>query len=84
MWLPNHNNSAKGARHMDENTPIGFVKRGTISDPLTELLRIGARKLIEAAIQVELADFLQQFESRKTSEGKRGVIRKGISRNGKF
>ena len=50
MWLPNHNNSAKGARHMEENTPIGFVKRGTISDPLKELLRIGARKLIEAAI----------------------------------
>ena len=35
---------------MEENTPIGFVKRGTISDPLKELLRIGARKLIEAAI----------------------------------
>ena len=38
---PNHNNSAKGARHMEENTLIGFVKPGTISDPLTELLRKG-------------------------------------------
>ena len=62
---------------MEENTPIGFVKPGTISDPLTELLKMGARKLIEAAIQAELAEFLQQFESRKTSEGKRGVIRNG-------
>ena len=62
---------------MEENTPIGFVNSGTISDPLTELLRIGARKLIEAAIQAELLEFLQQFESRKTSEGKRGVIRNG-------
>ena len=69
---------------MEENTPIGFVKPGTISDPLAELLRIGARKLFEAAIQAKLAEFLGQFESRKTSEGKRGVIRKGISRNGKF
>ena len=77
MWLPNHNNSAKGAHRMEENTPIGFVKPGTISDPLTELLRMGARKLIEAAIQAELAEFLQQFETRKTSQGKRGVIRNG-------
>lgn len=77
MWLPNHNNSAKGARRIEENTPIGFVKPGTISDPLTELLRMGARKLIEAAIQAELAEFLQQFETRKTSKGKRGVIRNG-------
>ena len=77
MRLPNHNNSAKVARHMEKNTPIEFEKPGTISDPLTELLRMGARKLIEAAIQAELAEFLHQFESRKTSEGKRGVIRNG-------
>ena len=62
---------------MEENTPIGFVKPRTISDPLTELLRMGARKLIEAAIQVELAEFLQQLETRKTSTVKRGVIRNG-------
>ena len=62
---------------MEENTLIGFVKPGTISDPLTELLRMGARKLIEAAIQAELSEFLGQFEQRKTSEGKRGVIRNG-------
>ena len=64
---------------MEENTLIGFVKpgTGTISDPLTELLRMGARKLIEAAIQAELSEFLGQFEQRKTSEGKRGVIRNG-------
>ncbi len=35
---------------MEEDTLIGLVKPGTISDPLTELLRMGARKLIEAAI----------------------------------
>ena len=62
---------------MEENTLIGFVKPRTISDPLTELLRMGARKLIEAAIQAELSEFLGQFEQRKTSEGKRGVIRNG-------
>ena len=62
---------------MEENTLIGFVKPGTMSDPLTELLRMGARKLIEAAIQAELSEFLGQFEQRKTSEGKRGVIRNG-------
>ena len=45
--------------------------------PAAELLRMGARKLIEAAIQAELSEFLGQFEQRKTSEGKRGVIRNG-------
>ena len=62
---------------MKKNTPIGFEEPGTISDPLTELLRVGARRLIEAAIQAELAEFLQEFESLKTSEEKRGVIRNG-------
>ena len=62
---------------MEENTPIEFSKPGTISDPLTELLRRGARKLIEAAIHAELSEFLGQFEQRKTAEGKRGVIRNG-------
>ena len=57
MWLPNHNNSAKGARHKEENKLIGFVKPRTISDPMTELLRMGARKLSEAAIQAELSEF---------------------------
>ena len=62
---------------MEKNTPIEFEKPGTISDPLTELLRMGARKLIEAAIQAELAEFLKQFEMKITPEGKRGVIRNG-------
>jgi len=30
MWLPNHNNSAKGARRMGKNTPIECEKPGTI------------------------------------------------------
>ena len=62
---------------MEKNTPIEFSNSGTISDPLTELLRTGARKLIEAAIQAELAEFLKQFEMKVTPEGKRGVIRNG-------
>ena len=62
---------------MEEITPLEFSKPGMISDPLTDLLRMGARKLIEAAIQAERAEFLQPFESRKTSEGKGGVIRNG-------
>ncbi|AIA30886.1 TetR family transcriptional regulator [Leptospirillum ferriphilum YSK] len=40
-------------------------------------MRRGSRTLIEAAIQAELAEYLQKFGSRKTSGGKRSVIRNG-------
>lgn len=46
-------------------------------DPLTEILRSGARQLIQAAIQVELQEFLAQYQDRRLEDGRFSVVRNG-------
>ena len=46
-------------------------------DPLTELLRNGARKLIAEAIQTELSEVLQQYGDQRTEDGRQRVVRNG-------
>ncbi len=46
-------------------------------DPLTELLRSGAKQLITEAIQAELAELMASFDNQKTSEGRQRVVRNG-------
>ncbi|MCU7880734.1 MAG: hypothetical protein KZQ66_00180 [Candidatus Thiodiazotropha sp. (ex Lucinoma aequizonata)] len=53
------------------------VGRDTISDPLTELLRIGAERLIYQAVEVELLELLAEHSERRTENGKAGVVRNG-------
>lgn len=49
----------------------------TVLDPLTELLRVGARDLIKQAVEAELADMLSQYESHKLPDGRQAVVRNG-------
>lgn len=46
-------------------------------DPLTELLRDGARFLIGAAVRWEFEEFLEQFEDRHLRDGRVAVVRNG-------
>lgn len=46
-------------------------------DPLTELLRRGAKELIKAAVEAELEDFLKGHESLKLESGRQAVVRNG-------
>jgi len=46
-------------------------------DPLTELLRSGAKKLIAEAVQAELDNFMQRFADEKTDKGRQRVVRSG-------
>lgn len=62
---------------MRENNVVDFSGREAFSDSLTELLRTGARQLIEQAVEAELADFMEQFSGRVTSDGKAAVVRNG-------
>ncbi len=41
---------------MKENSVVEVLGRGELSDPRTELLRSGARKLIERAVELELEE----------------------------
>ena len=47
------------------------------SDPLQEVLREGARKMLAAAIETEVSDFIKQHDSLKTDEGELAVVRNG-------
>jgi putative transposase len=56
---------------------IQLVQPGSFADPLTDVLRNGARALLAQAIEAEVADFLHQHASLKTSDGRQRVVRHG-------
>jgi len=61
---------------MSKDTVIE-VSSKEISDPLTDLLRQGARQLLSQAIQAELEEVLMSFEDEKTDNGRQRVVRSG-------
>ena len=68
----------KGICHMPENTitqlpdPSGFS-----TDPFTDIIRDGARKLIEQAIHAELAALMAAFSAEKLENGTSRLVRHG-------
>ena len=62
---------------MDDATIIDFTGRDTVTDPLTDLLRKGARELLQAAVEAERDAFLAAFSERRTSDGRAAVVRSG-------
>ena len=52
--------------------PSGFSP-----DPLTDILRTGARRLIEQAVEAELAALLAAHADNKTEDGRSRVVRDG-------
>jgi putative transposase len=50
---------------------------GFSPDPLTELLRSGAQRLIEQAVEAELAVLLEVYASDKTDGGRARLVRHG-------
>lgn len=63
---------------MDNFTPKAVpTPEVTINDPLTELLRVGARGLIAQAVEAELALMLAKHEDIKLTDGRQAVVRNG-------
>ncbi len=54
---------------MNNDNVITLSDREKVADPLTELLRSGARKLIEQAIESELSALLDEHADRRTEAG---------------
>ena len=50
---------------------------GFSADPLTDLVRSGARQLIEQALEAELGALLAQFSNETTDEGHARIVRHG-------
>ncbi len=62
---------------MNKNNVVELSGRVGSSDPLTELLRQGARDLIQQAVEAELAEYLQGFQGRRLEDGRAAVVRNG-------
>jgi hypothetical protein len=50
---------------------------GILPDPLTDLLRSGAQRLIQQAIEAELGVLLEAYAGDKTNDGRARLVRHG-------
>lgn len=62
---------------MNKSTVIALEDRAESLDPRTELLRVGARQLIEQAVETELQELLAAHAGRLLADGRAGVVRNG-------
>jgi hypothetical protein len=49
----------------------------TIDDPLTEVLRAGARELLAKAVEAEVEEFLATHAGLRTTDGHQRIVRHG-------
>ena len=62
---------------MSDPNVVKLLQPGSFADPLTEVLRKGARALLAQAIEAEVAEFLAQHVDLKTATGLSRVVRHG-------
>ena len=62
---------------MKNNNVVSLAVRVGTQDDLTELLRIGAAKLIRQAVEAEFESLLAGYEGQKTADGRPAVVRNG-------
>jgi putative transposase len=64
----------RGTPHTNQDTLVQLRAPGAIEDGLTELVRNGAKQLIQQAVEAELAELLEQNSHRRNERGDaRGV-----------
>ena len=62
---------------MSKSNVIEFEGRAESADPLTALLRSGARQLLQQAIEAEVQELLATHSDRVLEDGRTGVVRNG-------
>jgi transposase-like protein len=62
---------------MSEDKVVPFRQKDEIEDPLTEILRAGAKRLIEQAVEAEFSAFLGSHGDLKLPDGRQRVVRHG-------
>ena len=63
---------------MDHDNVLQLTSPGFVDDPLTEVLRKGARQLLEQAINAEVAELLEQYLHLKDDQGRARLVRNGF------
>src|SRR5437016_5767931 len=69
--------SIEGRYAMTDTNVFQLSQPGTFSDPLTEVLRNGARVLLAQAVEVEVASFVDEHAGQLTEQGRRRLVRHG-------
>ena len=62
---------------MFENKVVPLRQKDEIDDPLSEILRAGAKRLIEQAVEAEFAAFLGSHADLKLPDGRQRIVRHG-------
>ena len=63
---------------MTKDNVIEFKKPDTfVDDPITDVLRTGARKLLTEALEAEIEGFLSQYRDLRDSQDRQRVVRNG-------
>src|SRR5271167_2625892 len=62
---------------MTEDKVVALRQKGAIDDPLTEILRTGARRLIAQAVEAEFETFLASTAELVLPDGRQRVVRHG-------
>ena len=62
---------------MNKDRVIPLRQKGVIDDPLTDILRAGARRLIAQAVEAEFETFLASNDDLVLADGRRRVVRHG-------
>ena len=62
---------------MAKNTVVPIRAQQSETDPLTEVLRHGARKLLAEAVEAEVAAFLAEYKHERDEQGRQRVVRNG-------
>ena len=68
----------KDTHTMNKDNVIELKKPETfVDDPITEVLRTGAKKLLAEALEVEIEDYIFQYKELRTDQNRKRVVRNG-------
>jgi len=62
---------------MNEDSVVHLRLPGNFDDPLTDVLRQGARRMLVHAVEAEVASFIEAHLDRLTEDGRRRLVRHG-------
>ncbi len=59
----------------EDTSIIEFRQPGSVEDPLTEIAREGARRMLATALEAEVEAFVGQFSEERLPDGRQRVVR---------
>ena len=62
---------------MNENKVVSLRQKDAIDDPLTDILRAGAKRLVQQAAEEKFAAFLAVHAELKLPDGRQRTVRNG-------